>query len=195
MHGIFGNRGTESQVSLKVIGISKQKPELSELRSRTAESHTCSPTGGSLARAGMEATIGMQGCFHVKIQPQPLWVGLTELPTGQQQASQGSVQTFTYSAATLISCIKRDGISQHYWVQMPGESLWEGLPDTAELPGFPLPKSLLSLFLPGHSGITDQLSLFPACLHTDNLPSCRVVNGGGSSSPRKMTSYSILASR
>lgn len=105
------------------------------------------------------------------------------------------MQTFTYSAATPISCIKRDGISQHYRVQMPGESLWEGLSNTAEFPGFLSPKSLLSLFLPGHSGITGQLHLLLACLHTDNLPSSRVVNWGGPSSPRKTTSHSILASR
>lgn len=91
--------------------------------------------------------------------------------------------------------MKRDGISQHYRVQMPGESLWEDLSNTAEFPGFLSPKSLLSLFLPDHSGITVQLHLLLAWLHTDNLPSSRVVNWGGRSSPRKMTLHSILASR
>ena len=113
-------------------------------------------------------------------------------------SNSGFVQTFTYSAAKLISCIEVDGISQHKTrVPMPGESPSECLSNAVEFSWLPLTKispQLLSTRVIQEPGSVTFAPGFPRCCHTDNQQYSGVENWDGMSSIRKMTLPSFLAS-
>lgn len=132
------------------------------------EPYLFSCSGGFLGKGRDEENNRKVRWFLVQIQQQLLWAGLTELPTGSLQATQGFVQTFIYSAVKLISCIKLDGISQHITeCQCLGKAHVSVCQTLSHFPGFLPPKFLLSLFLPDYTrvGISNICSW--NCHHTD----------------------------